>query len=212
MRPSDHADAGGRETDVPADALAEISADERGDERAGVDPHVEDRVTRRRAGRHSRPYSRPTMTLTLPFRRPVPMTISDEAEIEGRERGDRHAEVAGGDQDPADEHGPLRSDQPVGDPAAGQRHHVHHRGVQAVDGARRDRVEAQPARRGRGGHEQDEQRAHPVVAEALPHLGEEQRREAARMAEERAIALGREVATRSGAHGRQSNRQCDRMN
>ena len=36
-------------------------------------------------------------------------------------------------------------------------------------------------------HEEDEQRAHAVVAEALPHLGEEQRREAAGMAEERAV-------------------------
>ena len=36
-------------------------------------------------------------------------------------------------------------------------------------------------------HEQDEQRAHPVIAEALPHLGEEQRRQPARMPEERAV-------------------------
>src|SRR5437773_69577 len=35
-----------------------------------------------------------------------------------------------------------------------------------------------------GDHEQHEQRAHPVVAEALPHLGEEECREAAGMAGE----------------------------
>jgi hypothetical protein len=38
--------------------------------------------------------------------------------------------------------------------------------------------------RHRCGHEEDQQRAHAVVAEALPHLGEEQRRQAARMTEE----------------------------
>ena len=43
-------------------------------------------------------------------------------------------------------------------------------------------VHPQPAL-GRGGHhEEEEQRAHPVVAEALPHLGEEERGQAAGMA------------------------------
>ena len=39
-------------------------------------------------------------------------------------------------------------------------------------------------------HEQDEQRAHPVVAEALPHLGEEQRGEPAGVAEKPVSVAG----------------------
>src|SRR5262249_56330732 len=39
-------------------------------------------------------------------------------------------------------------------------------------------------------HVEDEERAHAVVAEALPHLGEEQRRETAWMTEEPAIDVG----------------------
>ena len=58
------------------------------------------------------------------------------------------------------------------------------RRVDADDRRRRVAVEAEPAVRQRGGHEQDEERADPVVREPLPHLGEEQRREAARMTEE----------------------------
>ena len=46
-------------------------------------------------------------------------------------------------------------------------------------------------------------RAHPVVAEALPHLGEEERRQPARMAEERAVVRGEALATATGMmHGK----------
>ena len=77
------------------------------------------------------------------------MHDEDETQVERRERRDGHAEVAGGDQDAAIEHGVLRSDQPIRDPTARQRGHVHHRGVEAVDGARGHGVETKPAR-GRG--------------------------------------------------------------
>ena len=94
------------------------------------------------------------------------------------------------DQDAAVEHGAPLADQAIGDPAARQAHHVHHRGVEPVDRAGRAVSKPSPPARPARGHEQDEQRAHAVVAEALPHLGEEQRGEAARMAEERAIVAG----------------------
>ena len=65
-----------------------------------------------------------------------------------------------------------------------------------------------PAGRRRGGHEEDEERAHPVVAEALPHLGEEERREAARDGRRTPCRSGQVAAARlaarargSGAHG-----------
>ncbi len=117
----------------------------------------------------------------------------EEAEVERRERRERHAEVPAGDDDAAVEDGPPLADEPVGDPAAGQRRHVDHRRVETVDRAGRGGVEPEPAVGERRDHEEDEQRAHPVVTEALPHLGEEERREPTRVAEEGAIVGSRSV-------------------
>ena len=125
----------------------------------------------------------------------------EEPEVEGRERRERHAEMPAGDEDAAIEHGAPLADQPVGDPPAGQRGHVHHRGVETVDGARACRVESEAAGGKRRRHEQNEQRAHAVIAEALPHLGEEERRESARMAEEGAV-VGRRGLAGSARGGR----------
>ena len=112
-----------------------------------------------------------------------------------------------GDQDAAVEHGAPLADQAIGDPAARQAGHVHHRRVQPVDRARDARLESQPARRDRRGHEEDEQHPHAVVAEALPHLGEEERRQPARMAEERAIV---EARVRGGnSHAARKNTMID---
>ena len=47
------------------------------------------------------------------------------------------------------------------------------------------RSKPKPPLHQRGGHEQHEERSDSVVGEALPHLREEERRQAARMAEER---------------------------
>ena len=52
-------------------------------------------------------------------------------------------------------------------------------------------VESQAAGRDRRRHEEQQQRPHAVVAEALPHLGEEQGGEAARVTEERGVRRGR---------------------
>ena len=119
-----------------------------------------------------------------------------------RERWHGHAEVAAGDQDAAVQHRALRTDQAIRDPAARQRRHVHHRRVQAVDGAGGGRVEAQAAGGGGGGHEQDQQGAHPVVAEALPHLGEEEGGEPARVTEEGGVARVRYLRDCVGARRR----------
>ena len=103
------------------------------------------------------------------------------------------AAVAEHDQHAAPEHRALLADQPVGDPATEQRQQVGRGDVQAVDRVRGAVVEAEAALGDGGGHEQDQDRAHAVVGEALPHLRDEQRRESARLAEElrsvRGIAL-----------------------
>ena len=80
-----------------------------------------------------------------------------------------------------------QSEPAVGDPSAGQRREVDAGRVDADDGRRGRASEAEPTARERRRHEEDEERADPVVREPLPHLGEEQRRETARMAEEAAV-------------------------
>ena len=78
----------------------------------------------------------------------------------------------------------LLTDQPVRDPSAQQRQQVRGRDVQAVNRAGGLVVDAESAVGDRACHEQDQDRAHPVVGEPLPHLRHEQRRESARMTEE----------------------------
>jgi len=109
-----------------------------------------------------------------------------------------NAEMAAGDDDAAGENRTPLPDQAIGDPAARQARHVDHRRVEAVHGARDRRLEPEPARGDRRGHEQDQQRAHAVVTEPLPHLGEEQHRKAARMAEECTVVGAR---LRDSRHG-----------
>src|SRR3569623_1073764 len=52
------------------------------------------------------------------------------------------------------------------------------------------RVHAETARDHGGGHEQDQQRAHAVIAETFPELREEQRAQTARVAEESVVLCG----------------------
>ena len=81
-------------------------------------------------------------------------------------------------------------DQPVRHPAARECQQVDHRRVGAVDragiGGRHGHAAGRDGRR----HEEDEKRAHPVVAEALPHLRKEQRGQTARMSEEGSVGRG----------------------
>ena len=67
----------------------------------------------------------------------------------------------------------AKAEKLIGDPAPGQRSHIDHGGVQSIDNTGVRDVEPEAAYRYRGGHEQDQQRAHPVVAEPLPHFCEE---------------------------------------
>ena len=90
----------------------------------------------------------------------------------------------------------MRAEVTVGDEAAGDRQQVHGHRVVAVDACRFDRRQPEAARRHRRDDEQRQQRAHAVVGEALPQLGEEQRREAAR------LPANDRVPRRPGAAGR----------
>src|SRR2546423_7635352 len=87
------------------------------------------------------------------------------------------------DEDTADKRGTKVTDVAIGEPTAGDRHCIDGHRVKAVDRGCFGGGESESARRRWGDHEEDEQSAHPVVAEALPHLGEEEDGEASRMAQ-----------------------------
>ena len=189
-QPADHPDSRCAKSNVPVHALPEIAAHQRRDEGAEVDAHVVDREAR-------------VATMIL---RSVETSHDDrgialeeagadhdecETQIERCERGKRHAEVAGRDHDSAIQHRTPLPNQAVGHPSTWQSTHVHHRRVQTVHGAGDGRVEAETPCGGGGGHEEDEQSAHPVITEALPHLGEEERRQPARMPEESVVVRWR---------------------
>ena len=101
----------------------------------------------------------------------------------GRPRCREH-QVADRHEHTARDDGTLRSDQPVGDPAARQRRHEHGRRVEAVDRGGRLVVHSVAAVRHRVDEEEHQQGPHPVEGEAFPHLGEEKGRERAGVTEE----------------------------
>ena len=131
------------------------------------------------------------MTLMFGLRRPG--AEHDEHEPDVERSGDRHGEreVAAGDQDAAVEHGLALSEHAIGEPAARDAHQIDERRVDAVDRGGGGGVETHAAGGDGRGHIEDEEPAHPVVAEALPHLAEEQGGEPARMAEEAGIRTRR---------------------
>src|SRR5207249_6899369 len=75
------------------------------------------------------------------------------------------------------------TEKAVGKPSAHDRQRVYGTGVDAVDRRSARRRECQSACAERSDHEQNQERAHAVVAEALPHLCEKEDGEAARMTE-----------------------------
>ena len=125
------------------------------------------------------------MALMLGFSRPTPHTISDQADEEQARVPEREAcALPIMMRMPPQKHRALLPDQPVRDPAAEQAQQVRTRDVHAVDRVGGAIVDAEAAVHDRRGHEQHQQRPHAVVGEALPHLREEERRQAARLAEE----------------------------
>jgi hypothetical protein len=96
------------------------------------------------------------------------------------------------DDDAAYEHAAVLTQEPVGDDAAEDRQAPCAGGVGAVDGRGVRIGEAQPARGHWRDHVEDEECAHAVVAEALPHLRKEERREATRVAKEAGIGRRRQ--------------------
>ncbi len=195
----DHADAGGAEAVVPAEPLAECAADQRRKERAEIDPHVEDR--------EGAVPSRITLGVKASdLCRDVRLegAVAEDQEQQRREekRLDGHEEMADRHQDGAEDHRAALADYPVREHPSEEGGQVDERGVEPVDlrGERlwrerpEDRLEpafneAKPEhplpdigmQEQVVDHVEDEKRAHPVVGEALPHLGEEEDEQTGRM-------------------------------
>ena len=201
--PEDHADPRCGEAEMPVDTLPEVAAHERRQERAEIDAHVvngEPGI----AAVVARRVELPDQDRDIPFEEARADHDQHQPQVKHRQDRHGHAEVAARDQDAAVQHAAALAEPAIRDPSARQRQEVDHRGVQPVHRAGGRRIEAEAARRGRRGHEQDQQGAHAVIAEALPHLGEEQRRQAAGMAEKRPVAggsgLGRRFRRQRHAH------------
>ena len=171
---------------MPIDALRQISGDERTNERAEVDTHVEQGESGV-AARVSLPIERADERAYVRLQQAGANDDEAQACVEERKRLEREREVARSDDDPADEHASILAEHAVRHETAEDRGPPDAARVRPVD-RRRVRIrEAQSARAGWRGHVQNEERTHPVVAETLPHLREEERRESAWVAEEAPI-------------------------
>ncbi len=127
-----------------------------------------------------------------------------QSQIEKWHAGNAQAELAQDDQDSAVKNGPALSEDLVGHPAARHAEKIDHRRVQAVDDAGGGDAESQAAARGRRGHEEDQDGAHPIEAESLPHFCEEQCRQAAGMAEKSRVRGGSGPGMSSCGHSHTS--------
>ena len=187
-----HADRGASKTKMPVDSLRDVARDDRAEHRAGVDPHVEDREARVAPGialRIQRPDERADARLQQA------RADHDEREtgIEEGQRGKHEREVPEHDQDAAVEHAAVLADQAIGNQAAHDGGAPRGAGICAVERCALGVRESETAVGHRRHHVEQQERAHAVVAEALPHLREEERGESARMPEEARVHCRRRV-------------------
>ena len=180
--PEHHADAGGAEAKMPVDRLPQVSAHQRSEKSAEVDAHVIDRESRV-APRAAFGIQIADDRADVGLQQAGADDDEREADVERDDVRNGEREVADRNDGAAPEHRAAQAEQPVRDPSARQRDDIHGRGVEAVNRGRRHVVQAHAAGGDGVGHEQHENGAHAVVAEALPHLGEEERRQPARMPE-----------------------------
>jgi hypothetical protein len=118
------------------------------------------------------------MVPMLGLKKPVAQDQQRECDEERRAVARGHREVTEGHEGAADDHRGALSEEAVGDETAEEGGHVHERGVRAVDRVGLVVAVVEEVLR----HVEDEERAHPVVREALPHLREEQGEEPGVMA------------------------------
>jgi hypothetical protein len=185
----EHPDAGGHERRPPADLVARDRGDEVAHEGTDVDAHVEDVE----AGLLERTEALLLVVEVADQRRDVRLeeAVADDDEQQREpERdavpGDRQAAVAEAHQDAAEDDRPAVTDDAVGEQPADEGRQVDQRQIRAEDVRgvavrHRQAAHRRIGRIGRIRHVQDEDAEHQVEAEPLPHLGEEQDRQASGM-------------------------------
>src|SRR4030095_8905952 len=102
--------------------------------------------------------------------------------VEERKGLEGEREVAEGDYRAPHEDAPVLAEETVGDDASEDRGQPGAARVRSVDRGRVFVAHPEAARGRRRHHVEDEEGPHPVVAEALPHLGEEEGGEASGVA------------------------------
>ena len=190
-----HPDAGGGEPIMPAgrgiepsrrqpclepSALRQIARHEGCEERTDVDPHVEDRE----AG------IAPLIIALIEAADERRDARLEQARAQrhqhepGVERGSRmqgQREMPERDDHATKQNGPRGTKPSICNEPAGDGEHVDRHRVIAVDDRRLRGRKPEPALFRRRHHEQHEQRPHAVVGKPLPHFGEEQRPQTARL-------------------------------
>ena len=211
-----HSDAGGGKTVVPAEFLAERATHQRRQERAEIDADIENRegaVAAAVAGR----VKRTDLGRDIGLERAV--AENENAEREQKQMLECHHEMADRHQRCAKDDGAALAEHAVGQQAAEDRREIDEASVEAVDlrgellRFKRAEHEFQSAfecaearhtrcvlwREQIFDHIEHQQRAHPIIREALPHLGGEQEGEPARMAEQ--ISLPASFVSGCGGRG-----------
>ena len=187
-----HGEAGGEETEAEANLLPDRTRHQRGNDRAEVDAHIEDGESCVAAVAGLTLIKLAHDRADVRFQQSDTEHDDEQAEVEELvAAGDGEHAIAERDQDAAVPDCAPLSEDAVGDPAARNAEQVHRAGIDAVDctGVLLGHAEA-AARDGRA-QEQRQQRPHAVVGEALEHLREEERRQAAGVAEPlRAVGKG----------------------
>ena len=176
--PEEHSSSSSREAPSPSEFLREPRTQDLTGERADVDAHVEERepcIASRTAFGIKLAHQRGHVGL----QQSGTGGHNEQPEVKRNSRRQAQHHVTSGDDNAAPPHSALRPHDPVTRPSAGQRHDVNQRRVESVDGCRL--LVAQLHAGDLVRHVEREQRTHPVVAHALPHLGEKERHQTARM-------------------------------
>lgn len=219
-QPDQHAHTGGGEAVVPAEDRPEGAADERREDRAEVDPHVED-AEGAVAARVVLGVESTDLRGDVGLEAAVAEHEEEQRQEEQRLR--RHQEVADRHQQRAEDHRATLADHAVRQHPTEERREVdegdveaHHLGTERLERDAAVRVGVgegaeEELERALDGfepehfspdfgldeqvlhHVEHQQGLHAVEAEPLPHLGEEQEGEAARVPEEGPLARGRDV-------------------
>ena len=199
-----HADGGRREAGVVAVVVLEPSGHQRGEEGADVHGHVE-QLEAAVAPRVVIVVEAADDRGQVRLDEPRPDGDADDPDPRQGRPGDRQADVAGHDDEAAVEGGQPRADDTVGEDAAGDRQEIDGGAVGGEDDLAGVVAQAEAAVGEGIGDEVEQDGAHPVVGEALPHLDVQHPRQSVGVAEEDAAVL----PGRAGAQGRRRPSGCD---